>query len=136
MPVTVTICVALAPIQLRRPFASIEGRRRAAPRNPVFRCRHCFLPRVVPQLHRTERAFTCLASPTPRLFVTGAMYIPYITYPLCYMIFAYMWHGSGTRSRTAFQSSTASTSGWSNGTEAGISFHTSYLPFLDRVLST
>jgi len=38
------------------------------------------------------------------------------------MIFAYMWHGSG-RAVELLQDGTASTSGWSNGTDAGISFH-------------
>ena len=53
--VTVTVARSVAPIEttLSR-FA--EGPRRAAPRNPVFRCRHCvYAARCSTALHRTER---------------------------------------------------------------------------------
>ena len=45
------------------------------------------LPRVVPQLHRTERAFTCLASPTPH---RCHVYTIYNISPLLYDIRVYV----------------------------------------------
>ena len=124
--------------QLRRPFASLRAR--CGPRRGT----RSFAAVIVSAarctaLHRTERAFTCSASPTPRLLSqsgNGAIVyiISHISYPLLYDIRVYVarirtrsrpgskWHRINAQMEQRDRSRDL-VSTWS-------------LPFLDRVLST